>query len=305
VSRPFLRRLYFGGRDALPLGLRRLIRRVVPVEGLFGIRKPAAPPDALPPLPRDERPGRPDLILLAGTSTKAEERARRAADAIAATGGRVFLSVPGGQDAAPASPGVVVVPALDPESAAGVSDDFSIRHAVSVVTDPAAAEDAERLRRARGWPVIEWRSLVDGGSVADAPAIVARARALFPPASVVVVTYGNLTFNRACLESIVTRTAWPNLELVFVDNASADGTREWLEEQRRTCAVPLTVIANADNRGFAAAVNQGLEAAAGEYVCLLNNDTVVTEGWLSALIAHLDGDPGLGMIGPSTNEIAN
>src|SRR6185369_249029 len=121
----------------------------------------------------------------------------------------------------------------------------------------------------------------------------------------VIVTYGNLAFNRTCLESILTRTAWPSIELVFVDNASADGTREWLERERAACPVSMKVIANAGNRGFAAAVNQGLAAAEGEFLCLLNNDTAVTEGWLSALVGHLEGDPGLGLVGSSTNEIAN
>ena len=54
------------------------------------------------------------------------------------------------------------------------------------------------------------------------------------------------------------------------------------------------MIRNADNRGFSAANNQGLRAARGEFLCLLNNDTVVTRGWLSTLIGHLRKMPGLG-----------
>ena len=48
-------------------------------------------------------------------------------------------------------------------------------------------------------------------------------------------------------------------------------------------AVPVTVITNPRNVGFPAAVNQGLQAASGEYLVLLNNDAVVTEGWLDQL----------------------
>ena len=49
--------------------------------------------------------------------------------------------------------------------------------------------------------------------------------------------------------------------------------------------MPVTVISNAVNRGFPAAVNQGLRVARGEYLVLLNNDAVVTDGWLDQLIA--------------------
>ena len=49
--------------------------------------------------------------------------------------------------------------------------------------------------------------------------------------------------------------------------------------------MPVTVIANARNRGFPAAINQGLQVARGEYLVLLNNDAVVTDGWLDQLIA--------------------
>ncbi|MGH9442709.1 MAG: glycosyltransferase, partial [Thermoanaerobaculia bacterium] len=129
-------------------------------------------------------------------------------------------------------------------------------------------------------------------------------RELYPPASVIVVTYDNLPFNRACLESLVSETDWPNLEIVFVDNGSTDGTREWLREERLRTP-ELRVVCNETNLGFAPAVNRGVAASTGSFLCLLNNDTVATRGWLSALIAHLERDPGLGLVGASTNEIAN
>jgi GT2 family glycosyltransferase len=303
VSVPILRRLYYGGRDALPLGLRRAIRRLLPVERIFRIRKPAPPDDALPALPREDAPGRPDIFLFPVAGDPGRGSALRTARAIAALGGRVFLADRVAVSAEPAFPGVVVFPALDAGVPGTIADVFGVRHAVSVVADEAGAERAEALRQERGWPVLEWGG---GAGPSDAAAhLLRRARAFYPLASIVIVTYGNLAFNRACLESLLTRTAWPSIELVFVDNASADGTREWLERERSACPVPMTVIANAENRGFAAAVNQGLAAASGEFLCLLNNDTVVTEGWLSALVAHLETDPRLGMVGSSTNEIAN
>jgi GT2 family glycosyltransferase len=57
--------------------------------------------------------------------------------------------------------------------------------------------------------------------------------------------------------------------------------------------VLVTVISNASNRGLPAAVNQGLNAARGEYLVLLNNDAVVTDSWLDPLIALANAESGL------------
>ena len=67
----------------------------------------------------------------------------------------------------------------------------------------------------------------------------------------------------------------------------------------------IRVIRNSENRGFAAACNAGLSAASGDYLVLLNNDTVVTRGWATALVRQLAADPKLGLVGPVTNAIAN
>jgi GT2 family glycosyltransferase/glycosyltransferase involved in cell wall biosynthesis len=132
-----------------------------------------------------------------------------------------------------------------------------------------------------------------------APAI----EAAFPRVSVVVVTYGNREMTRACLDSVRDVGAWPNLQVIVVDNASTDGTPDDLRE--RAARGEITAIVNDVNRGFAAANNQGLEVADGRYLVLLNNDTVVTRGWIGALVRHLASKPSLGMVGPSTNAIGN
>ncbi|HEY7862934.1 MAG TPA: glycosyltransferase, partial [Thermoanaerobaculia bacterium] len=126
----------------------------------------------------------------------------------------------------------------------------------------------------------------------------------FRKASIVVVTFHNRDLNRLCLESVFGRTEWPNFEVIVVDNGSTDGTPPMLRELARRHPA-LTVIENADNRGFAAANNQGLAVASGDYLVLLNNDTVVARGWLSRLIGHLAADSGLGLVGPTTNAIGN
>jgi GT2 family glycosyltransferase/2-polyprenyl-3-methyl-5-hydroxy-6-metoxy-1,4-benzoquinol methylase len=127
-------------------------------------------------------------------------------------------------------------------------------------------------------------------------------RELYPLVSVIIVTYNNLALNQLCLDSVFNDTDYPNFEVIVVDNASADGTPAYL----KALAYPrLKVILNQDNRGFSAANNQGLALASGQYVCLLNNDTIVTGAWLSTLVSHLKANPELGLVGPVTNAIDN
>ncbi len=130
-----------------------------------------------------------------------------------------------------------------------------------------------------------------------------RLSGLWPLVSVLVVTHDGLGWTRLCLESVERRTDWPRFEVIVADNASTDGTREWLGDAERRGS--LVAVMLPDNRGFAAGVNAAAAKAHGDYLCILNNDTVVTRGWLGALVRHLERDPDLGMVGPSTNEIAN
>jgi GT2 family glycosyltransferase len=151
------------------------------------------------------------------------------------------------------------------------------------------------LRRARA-RATSWEARVDQAerSVVE----------LYPLVSIVMVTFGNRDLTRLCLQSLWGCTAYPRFEVVAVDNASGDGTVAMLEEM--AAAHPeLRVIANATNRGFAAATNQGVQAARGDVLCLLNNDTVVTDGWLSVLVDAVWRDPTLGMVGPLSNAVAN
>jgi tetratricopeptide (TPR) repeat protein len=88
-----------------------------------------------------------------------------------------------------------------------------------------------------------------------------------------------------------------------VDNASTDGTVEYLrnlvEEHSN-----YKLIENKENKGFAAGNNQGVAVASGEYVCLLNNDVLVSDGWLESLVESLGKDEKIGMVGPITNSIS-
>ncbi|MGD9253927.1 MAG: glycosyltransferase [Holophagae bacterium] len=127
---------------------------------------------------------------------------------------------------------------------------------------------------------------------------------LFPQVTIGIVTFNNLELTELCLASIGSRTIYPNYEVVVVDNASSDGTADWLRDE--VAARPRhRVVLNSDNRGFGPACNQALANSEAEFVCLLNNDTVVTGGWLSTLVGALGESDEVGLVGPSTNGAAN
>ena len=130
-----------------------------------------------------------------------------------------------------------------------------------------------------------------------------RLVSLFPRASIIILTYNNLDFSRLCLESIFQKTTYPNYDVIVVDNASDDGTPEYLKSM--AAAHPdLKLILNSTNEGFARGNNQGAAIASGDILVFLNNDTVVTGDWLSGLVRHVQ-DPTIGMIGPVTNFSGN
>ncbi len=138
---------------------------------------------------------------------------------------------------------------------------------------------------------------------ADALITLAEHRDHAARVSVIVVTYNNLALTRACLESLERHREGIALQIIVVDNASSDATADFLAQWAADSG--HRAILNPDNRGFAAANNQGLAVATGDYLVLLNNDTQVTSGWASTLQRHLQRNPELGLIGPVTNNIGN
>lgn len=129
-------------------------------------------------------------------------------------------------------------------------------------------------------------------------------KASFGSVSVIMPTKDNLPLTKKCIESLWRTTTHPNFELIVVDNASSDGTQDYLSELAANDS-RLRVIPNADNRGFAAAINQGLETSIGDFVVLLNNDVELTPGWLAKMLERLERDSSIGLIGPVSNSVGN
>jgi GT2 family glycosyltransferase/glycosyltransferase involved in cell wall biosynthesis len=109
------------------------------------------------------------------------------------------------------------------------------------------------------------------------PFAVPRAEA--PEVSVIVPVYNHFAHTLACLRSLAEVEEPTPFEVLVVDDCSSDETPERLAEIEG-----ITRIRNAQNLGFIGACNAGAEVARGEFLVFLNNDTVVTPGWLGALV---------------------
>jgi GT2 family glycosyltransferase len=114
--------------------------------------------------------------------------------------------------------------------------------------------------------------------------------------SIIIPSYNNTPHIWRCLDSIYRDTADVSFEVVIVDNASNQGTRDYLSGAVRTFP-RLNLINNAVNLGFARACNQGSRAARGKHLLFLNNDTEVQPGWLPPLVEVMEADAKVGAVG--------
>ncbi|RLC60970.1 MAG: glycosyltransferase family 2 protein [Chloroflexota bacterium] len=112
--------------------------------------------------------------------------------------------------------------------------------------------------------------------------------------SIVIVNWNVRDLLRRCLHSIPNLQSSPSGEVIVVDNASTDGSVEMVRAE----FPGVHLIANADNRGFPAANNQGIAVAQGRYVLLLNPDTEVVGDALATMVAFADAHPDVGIVGP-------
>ena len=112
--------------------------------------------------------------------------------------------------------------------------------------------------------------------------------------SFIIPLYNGLELTQTCLRTL-RETLPPNLthEIIFVDDGSNDGTRDWLA----TLEPPCRVLLNDSNRRYAGSNNRGAREAEGEYLALLNNDLELLPGWLEPMLNALDEDRSIALIG--------
>jgi GT2 family glycosyltransferase len=109
--------------------------------------------------------------------------------------------------------------------------------------------------------------------------------------TVTIVTYNSGRFIRRCLESVLAQK-YANKEIIVIDNASTDGTADILEQFEESCRV----IYNDENIGFAAAQNQAIRLASGEWVLTLNPDVLLLPNFIQAMADAGQMDPKVGSV---------
>ena len=109
--------------------------------------------------------------------------------------------------------------------------------------------------------------------------------------SIIIITYNGLGFLTRCLDSLCDFIDKPDCEVIIVDNYSTDGTLDFL----RNNYPQLPLILNSENRGVAAARNQGIARATGDKLLLLDNDTGATTTAINAMSRYLDKHPEVGL----------
>ena len=120
--------------------------------------------------------------------------------------------------------------------------------------------------------------------------------------TVSLVTFNAMHWVEACIESVFSQTC-PPLEIVIVDNASTDGTCEWLRDVAARRGT-VRLIESAENLGYARGHNVTIRESRGDYICLLNQDVVLDPEFLSIAAAVLDADPTVAGVQAKVRRIA-
>lgn len=113
-----------------------------------------------------------------------------------------------------------------------------------------------------------------------------------PQLSIIILTWNQRDVTHRCLCSLMPSIAGISNEVIVVDNGSTDGTAQLLEQS----FPDVRVIANTENRGVAAARNQGIIASKGEFILILDNDTVVNAEAIRGMFDYLDRTPQAGIV---------
>ncbi len=128
--------------------------------------------------------------------------------------------------------------------------------------------------------------------------------ASFPKVSILMVTYNCEEFIEPCLDSLARNTAWPNYEIILIDNNSTDGTKAAIQKYA-DADQRIRLSFSPENLGFAGANNVAAKEATGDYLIFLNPDTVLTHGWMGRMVRHCERDPSIGSVAAVTNFSGN
>lgn len=128
-----------------------------------------------------------------------------------------------------------------------------------------------------------------------------REQRIFPhraETDIIVCVHNALEDVQRCLSSLIRHTL-PPYNLILVDDGSDEATRSYLKTFAAGQGAQL--VRNEEARGYTCAANQGLRAATGDCVVLMNSDTVATPDWLDRMAMCAESDSAIGMVGPLSN----
>jgi GT2 family glycosyltransferase len=123
-----------------------------------------------------------------------------------------------------------------------------------------------------------------------------------PFISIVIPVFNAVQMTKNCIKKIYGISTKFSFEVIVVDNHSTDETEQFLQAEQKRLA-HFRSYRMVENLGFAGAVNYGIRQARGNYVVILNNDTLVTPGWLDGLIEAFNKDEMIGIVSPVTNYV--
>lgn len=112
--------------------------------------------------------------------------------------------------------------------------------------------------------------------------------------SVIIVNWNTKQMLLDCIESLIKETHKYTMEIIVVDNASADGSPDAVRKHYPE----IKLIVNKANLGFSKANNIGIKAATGRYVCLCNSDIIALDGVIDKMIDYMTSHPEIGALGP-------
>jgi len=122
------------------------------------------------------------------------------------------------------------------------------------------------------------------------------------PVDIILPVYDGVYILEPCLKALAKNTHWP-YTLTIVNDASPDVlTTQYLEDLKNKTGI--SVLTNKKNKGFSASVNRGVNSTENPYVCVLNSDVLVTDGWLTKMVLALESDERNKIVNPCTNNTA-
>ena len=117
-------------------------------------------------------------------------------------------------------------------------------------------------------------------------------RTVIGTVSIIVLNWNGKQYLETCLSSLVRQT-YKNIEIIFVDNGSSDGSIDFVRNE----FPGVVILGHVANLGFAEDVNSGIRISRGEFIATINNDAQADENWINNLVNIIESDPGVGCCG--------